>query len=219
MPVPDPVATPSGTIARVSDDARRKILLAAERLFAEHGVEHVSLRQIGERAEQKNNSAVQYHFGDKSTLIQALYDLRLVPLNAERHRMLAALDRPDADGLAAAYVRPLATAVVAAGGSSCYARFIDRYLGRGRDFEPFDDQHGSGSREVVRQMSELMSELNPEVQEERLRMIQVVTIRTLADLEYRLETGRVDPHSCDLTIATLIEVVGMLVRTPTTVTL
>ncbi|WP_068040264.1 TetR/AcrR family transcriptional regulator [Nocardia speluncae] len=201
----------------MSDEARRKILLAAERLFAERGVEYVSLRQIGEHAQQKNNSAVQYHFGDKSTLIQALYDLRLVPLNAERHRMLAELDHRDVDALAAAYVLPLARSVISAGGASYYARFLDRYLGRGREFEPFDDRHGSGSRDVVRQMSELMAGMDPGMREERLRMIQVLTIRTLADLEYRLETGGTDRPGAELTVAGLTEAVGVLVRTPTTV--
>lgn len=189
-------------------------MLAAERLFAEHGVEHVSLRQIGERAQQKNNSAVQYHFGDKSGLIQALYDLRLVPLNAERHRMLDELGTPGAADLAAVYIVPLSDAVLAADGSSYYARFLDRYLGRGREFEAFDDRHGSGSREVVRRMSELMAGLDPEVREERLRQIQSLTIRTLADLEHRLETGRVDVHGSELTITSLIEAVAILLSAP-----
>ncbi|WP_181319602.1 TetR/AcrR family transcriptional regulator [Rhodococcus sp. OK519] len=201
----------------MTEDVRTKILLAAERLFAERGVEHVSMRQIGERAGQRNNSAVQYHFGDKSGLIQALYDLRLLPLNAARHRMIAELDVPDSRELAGAYVLPLATTVVAANGSSCYARFLDRYLGRGRDFEPFDDRHGSGSREVVRQMSELMDGIGPGVREERLRMVQVLTIRTLADLEYRLDNRQIDSTAADLTVSALVEAVSVLLEAPTDV--
>ena len=204
-------------MGHMAEDARTKILLAAERLFAERGVEHVSMRQIGERAEQRNNSAVQYHFGDKSGLIQALYDLRLLPLNAERHRMLARLDDPDATELAGAYVLPLAGAVISANGTSCYARFLDRYLGRGRDFEPFDDRHGSGSKEVVRQMSLLLGDMHPAVREERLRMVQVLTIRTLADLEYRLEARQADRDAADLTVAALVEAVSALLEAPTAV--
>lgn len=204
----------SGRIGRVISGPRRKLLLAAERLFAEHGVEHVSLRQIGEQAQQKNNSAVQYHFGDKRGLIHALYDLRLVPLNAERHRLLDELTDPGATDLAAVYILPLSDAVLAADGSSYYARFLDRYLGRGRGFEAFDDRHGSGSREVVRRMSELMAGLGPDVREERLRLIQSLTIRTIADLEYRIEAGQVDAHGSGLTITSLIEAVALLIDSP-----
>lgn len=207
--------THSGTMAHMTEDVRTKILLAAERLFAERGVEHVSMRQIGERAGQRNNSAVQYHFGDKSGLIQALYDLRLLPLNAARHRLIAELDEYGPRELAGAYVLPLASAVVSANGSSCYARFIDRYLGRGREFEPFDDRHGSGSREVVRRMSELMDRIGPGVREERLRMVQVLTIRTLADLEYRLESRQIDSAAADLTVSALVEAVSALLEAPT----
>ena len=198
-------------------DVRTKILISAERLFAERGVEHVSLREIGEHAGQRNNSAVQYHFGGKQGLIQALYDLRLVPLNHERHKMLAAIEDPSLAELARIYVEPMAAAVVASQGSWAYARFLDRYLGRGREFLPFDDQHGSGSREVTRMMTERLDHLGAAVREERLRMVQVLTIRTLADLEHRLEQGLADDADAGLTVATLIEGVALLLTSPTDV--
>lgn len=198
-------------------DARTRLLVAAERLFAERGVDNVSLRQVGERAAQRNNSAVQYHFGDKQGLIQALYDLRLVPLNERRLEMLADVPAPEPADLARIYVQPMSDAVIASGGSWAYARFLDRYLGRGREFEPFDDQHGRGSREVSRMMSECLADLGAAVSGERLRMIQVLTIRTLADLEHRLELDLADREDADLTVSTLIEGVAILLTAPTAV--
>ena len=77
---PVPAFTPS---------AKEQIVLVAERLFAERGIDGVSLRQIGAAAGNGNNSAVQYHFGSKDNLIQAIFEYRLDNLH-ERRRVLAA---------------------------------------------------------------------------------------------------------------------------------
>jgi AcrR family transcriptional regulator len=63
------------------------IILTAERLLAAHGIDGVSLRQIGAAAGNGNNSAVQYHFGSKDRLVQAIFEFRLAHLNARRLRM------------------------------------------------------------------------------------------------------------------------------------
>jgi AcrR family transcriptional regulator len=45
---------------------------AALRLFSEHGVDGVTVRQIAEAAGQKNHAAVGYHFGSKEELVRAV---------------------------------------------------------------------------------------------------------------------------------------------------
>lgn len=50
-----------------------KILDAAEKLFAEHGFAETSLRAITTAAEV-NLASVNYHFGSKKTLIQAVFE-------------------------------------------------------------------------------------------------------------------------------------------------
>lgn len=62
--------TPANSARSVA--TRERILVAAERLFAEHGVFAVSNRQVSEAAGQGNNAAVGYHFGTKTDLVRAI---------------------------------------------------------------------------------------------------------------------------------------------------
>jgi AcrR family transcriptional regulator len=71
-----------------SDKTRRRLLLTAERLFGEQGIESVSLRQIAAEARQGNHHAVQYHFGSKAVLVEELLEWRRQPMNARRREML-----------------------------------------------------------------------------------------------------------------------------------
>ncbi|MFF0094941.1 TetR/AcrR family transcriptional regulator [Streptomyces canus] len=68
---------------------KERILLAAERLFAERGLDGASLRQISAAAHNGNNTAVQYHFGSKERLIQAIFECRLPDLNERRAALIA----------------------------------------------------------------------------------------------------------------------------------
>ncbi len=65
-----------------------RILDAAEGLFMEHGFEATSLRQITAAA-GVNLAAVNYHFGSKEELFQAVLTRRLDPMNQERVALLA----------------------------------------------------------------------------------------------------------------------------------
>ncbi len=74
-----------------STHTRDAILDAAERLFAEHGHDNTSMRQITQAA-QVNLSAVNYHFGSKDALVGAVFQRRLDALNDERLRILDDLE-------------------------------------------------------------------------------------------------------------------------------
>jgi len=60
-------------MARDATDTREKLIRAAEHLFARSGLD-VPIREIHERAGQRNASAIQYHFGSKQELIKAILD-------------------------------------------------------------------------------------------------------------------------------------------------
>lgn len=79
-------------------DTKTCILDAAEKLFARDGYHYSSLRDITGRA-KVNLAAVNYHFGSKEALLQAVIERRLLPLNQIRQEKLAAvLARAEAAG-------------------------------------------------------------------------------------------------------------------------
>jgi AcrR family transcriptional regulator len=60
-------------MARDATETREKLLRAAAHLIARHGLD-VPIREIHAVAGQKNASAIQYHFGSKEDLVQAIID-------------------------------------------------------------------------------------------------------------------------------------------------
>ncbi|HTB62983.1 MAG TPA: TetR/AcrR family transcriptional regulator [Opitutales bacterium] len=66
---------------------RERLIRAAERCFTEHGFDGASLRQITKMA-GVNLASVNYHFSSKRELWLEVMQRRLVPLNAERVRLL-----------------------------------------------------------------------------------------------------------------------------------
>lgn len=81
---------------------KARILDAAEELFMEHGFEATSLRLITTAA-GVNLAAVNYHFGSKEELFQAVLTRRLDPMNRDRLALLTAYEtsaaRPRAGAL------------------------------------------------------------------------------------------------------------------------
>jgi AcrR family transcriptional regulator len=75
------------------EDTRLALLETAEALFAESGIDAVSLRQIGGAIGSANTNVVGYHFGGKDALIAAIFEHRLTVLDARREELLAMADR------------------------------------------------------------------------------------------------------------------------------
>lgn len=75
----------------MSKDTKAIIMDVAEALFAKHGYEATSLRNITSAA-KVNLAAVNYHFGGKETLLEAIYARRITPMNEERLNRLSVLE-------------------------------------------------------------------------------------------------------------------------------
>ena len=103
---------PARARGRTSQPRRDRILDAAEALFAEHGYDGVTLRQIATRA-GVDVALANYYFGKKLDLFQAVFERRAAPLNAARRDALRACQAqagrkgPSVEQIIEAFLRPL----------------------------------------------------------------------------------------------------------------
>ena len=89
-------AAPANDLPETVEAATKAaVFCAAERLFALHGFQNVSVRDITAEA-GVNLASVNYHFGSKDALLFEIFRRRTGELNRERARMLhEASDRHD----------------------------------------------------------------------------------------------------------------------------
>ncbi|MCB1043987.1 MAG: TetR family transcriptional regulator [Acidobacteria bacterium] len=90
-------------------DTSERILNAAEVLFAERGFDAVSVREITGQA-QTNLASVNYHFGSKNELLDAVLHRRLGPINQRRMQqldlLLATQAKPELSEVLRAFLDP-----------------------------------------------------------------------------------------------------------------
>ena len=107
-------------------ETRTRILDAAEELFMLHGFESTSMRLLTAKA-GANLAAVNYHFGSKDALIEAVFRRRLDPMNAAR---IAELERMEKESGG----KPLAPRQIIGAFVGASLRMIEDVSGGGRNF-------------------------------------------------------------------------------------
>jgi AcrR family transcriptional regulator len=163
-------------VKRLEDYApgARALILTAERLFGEHGLNGVSLRQILAAAGQANSSAVQHHFGSKTGLITAAYQTREQVLEVARAAALAALRADELSSLKLlmrAWLMPILE-VLSEEERMIYARFMLQLLPLDAHDHPYFKslQFSPASVELTRRIRGSLPDLPSVVFNTRLRL-------------------------------------------------
>jgi AcrR family transcriptional regulator len=76
-----------------SEQTRDQIKMAAQMLFARHGIDAVTVQQIVDAAGQRNNAALYYHFRTKEELIRQMVVDGAAVLDARRREMLDDMEK------------------------------------------------------------------------------------------------------------------------------
>src|SRR5688572_8201939 len=118
------------------DATRRKLLDAAARAFAEHGVFRASLLDITRQAGQRNRAALHYHFGSRQQVLCAVLEPH-VDFLAQREaelleRALAAGDE-DVAPVVEAIVRPAAELAASGWQGSCFLQILAELVEEDQD--------------------------------------------------------------------------------------
>jgi len=116
-------------------ESQIRILLSAEKMFAQKGIDGASLREIAKLADQRNPFAPQYHFGSREGLMRAVFAFRMGQLEEERARMLAeaeAAGREHEPRVILDMIYLPQITLVDGDGNHSYANFLCQYLLRER---------------------------------------------------------------------------------------
>lgn len=108
-----------------AQDSKEKLLVSAERLFAERGFDGVSVRDITNAA-GVNSALVGYYFGGKQGLLSEVYTRHCMPLNQERLRLLqefrGSKKGPTLEQVLEAFIRPSLEVTIDKHGRSNFTR-------------------------------------------------------------------------------------------------
>jgi len=171
---------------------RELIILAAEAMFSERGIEATPLRDIAVAAGQRNNVAVQYHFGDRATLLSAIVGYRVRrsdELRTARFADLLARGRPpEPRDLVATFVTSLAGHLE---DGNHYLRFLSRYVVETGGYDGLSGHAGGGTVVTIRELlRRQLADCPHPVFEERWIQTMTTTVHTLARYQRLMSIGQ-----------------------------
>ena len=163
---------------------QREVLVStAERLFAEQGIDAVSLRTVMAEA-GTNVAAVRYHFGTKESLVEAVVRARSEEIRATRDVLLSDLEAAQQPGLRAiaeAFVLPLAS--MATAGDTAWIRLVAGIASNGHAaIAVIDGEFTDQTRRLGVQLRRVLPDLDAVSMRFRMTVAMTLAYRTLGDL-------------------------------------
>lgn len=165
-----------------SSDTASRLLDVAERLFAEHGIESVSIRQIVLASGQGNLSAAHYHFGTREGLIRKLLERRMAVVDALRHqridRIVAEGRGQDVEAIVGCAVGTLVEVLRAQPWGADYLRVVAQALFNPRInlLKTLDPRALSGLTRMLAMLRPLMPELSDAEYDTRMDILRHETV-------------------------------------------
>lgn len=173
--------------ANRSAATRRKFIRAAQKLYAERSIDAVSLNQVTAAAGQKNRNALQYHFGNRDGLIQAILDSHADRVADLRRTYVNALDPEGlspAEAAARALVFPVGQYLRGDEEAVYYVKILSQLAATNNSLvnpESRSTLHFRRTPQLEKLMTNALAHLSPEEARQRLFLAVSITFHGIAD--------------------------------------
>ncbi|MDQ1598505.1 MAG: hypothetical protein QOI70_1929 [Microbacteriaceae bacterium] len=174
-------------VTRDGSATREKLLDAAAKAFAEHGVVNASMLDITRNAGQRNRGALHYHFGSRDGVLAAVLDRHVDFLEKRERELLdkALSSTPVQLALVVeAIVRPVVELAASGWRGRCYLLIVAELAGEMPNNlapEVAATLAKTAGRSVYDALAERLPALPVNVRDERLALITVFMLRAVAD--------------------------------------
>lgn len=171
------------------DATKVRLIVNAEKMLAERGLDAVSLREITIASGERNASALNYHFGSRQGLIRAISAYRMGAIDARRHELLSAVEAEGRTGDLRSLIEvktwPQAESMVDDSGSNNYVRLMAQIHARPNvDFrdivaDVFDQTFTTVNQYIL----DILAHLPDRVVRQRLRIMPAQTAIALSEAD------------------------------------
>jgi AcrR family transcriptional regulator len=199
---------------RDSTETKARLVREAERLFARRGVWQVTVREITQAAGQRNVSALNYHFGSREGILDAILVRHGDPTDAARGEHLAAVGR-DASSrdLMAALVVPYASHLGTPEGRD-YLRIVAQLTGQFSTWRDANPGVGPWLIEILGILEERPAEVPAGLRRERVVEVIMLMTSALSERARAIESGRALELDEPTFVANLTDVLVGILEAP-----
>jgi AcrR family transcriptional regulator len=171
-----------------SSNTRELFICAAQKLYSQRSIDSVSLSEITVAAGQKNRNALQYHFGNREGLLQAILDRHAGPVHELRRGYISQAKVAlwsSAEASARVLIMPLADYINTNPEAIHYVKVLSQMAALNSDLiNP--DNHSTINFQTEEELTEIMQAALlhlPSVEaRQRLFLVVSITFHCIADI-------------------------------------